>query len=180
MKWKTVLRRLFIVCAIIAIPLMGYFIFSDPFRIGSWKSIIRIDPGAPEGTSVPNVDFLPEINFAQLTSYSFFEGKGTAPENLQQLNGQMVQLKGYPLQPPRGDQVRNFKIVGDLLQCCFGGEPLINSVVKCEIEEGKSFPYKIAPHRIVGHFYMEEVRDEDGQLTSLFRMDVYDVQRLDK
>jgi len=177
-KWRTVLRRIFIVCAIIAIPVMGYLITLDVSRRGSWKSIIQIDPGAPPGTTIPNADFLPEINFAQLKTYRFFEGKGTAPEGLKQLDGQLVQLKGYPLQPLRGDKVRDFRIVGDLLQCCFGGEPLINSVVKCEIEQGKSFPYKISPHRIVGHFSMEEVRDEDGELVGLFKMKVYDVQRL--
>jgi len=179
-KWRTVLRRIFIACAIIAIPVMGYLIKLDPFAVGSWKSVVQLDPGAPPGTSVPNVDALPEINFAQLKSYRFFEGKGIAPQDLQQLNGQLVQIKGYPLQPLRGDNVRNFRLVGDLLQCCFGGEPLINSVVACKLEEGKFFSYKIAPHRVIGYFYMEEVRDDEGQLTGLFRMDVVDVQRVSK
>ncbi|MFH0963529.1 MAG: hypothetical protein V2A58_05910 [Planctomycetota bacterium] len=180
MHWRTVVRRIFIAAAILAIPLMAWKIAQNPFARGHWASIIEYDRGAPPGTEVRNIDQLPEINFALLKTYRFFEGKGVPPEELKALDGQMVQLKGYVLQPPRGDEVRDFRMVGDLLSCCFGGKPLVNAVVDCDLEEGKKFPYKIAAHRIVGEFKMREERDEDDEVIRIFHMRVYEVQRLKK
>lgn len=176
--WRDVIRRVFIVGAIIAIPVIGYKIWKDPYRLGHWKSIIKFQQGMGAGTQIPNPAALPEVNFSELKSYRFFKGKGVPPERLKALVGQRIQLKGYVVQPLRGDVVTDFHLVGDLLTCCFGGKPIINGVVECDLEEGKYFPYRVAAHRITGEFYMKPVRNKKGEVVELYKMRVYEVERL--
>ena len=176
--WRDLIRRVFIIFCLIAIPIIGYEIIRSPFRRGHWVSIVKLQKDAPAGTEIENVDALPEINFTELKNYRFYKGQGVPPQRLKDLEGQVVQLKGYVMQPLRGDMVKDFSLVGDLLTCCFGGKPLINAVVVCDLEEGKYFPYRIAAHRIIGRFYMKPERNDKGEVVKLYRMRVYDVQRL--
>ena len=175
--WSDLIRRIFIVFAIVAIPIIAYEIGKDPFRLGKWKSIIKLKKGAPPGTQMENPESYPEINFTELKDYRFFKGKGLPPERLKELEGKTVQLKGYVLQPLRGDVVEDFRLVGDVLTCCFGGKPLVNAIVECDLEEGKYFPYRIAPHRLIGTFHMDPVKNEQGEVVRLFRMRVFEIER---
>ena len=176
--WQDVVRRVFIVAAIVAIPIIGYKIWQSPYRRGQWKSIIKLQQGSGPGTTIANPAALPEVNYSELKSYRFFKGKGVPPQRLKALVGQRIQLKGYVVQPLRGDVVTDFRLVGDLLTCCFGGKPIITGVVECDLEEGKYFPYRIAAHRISGEFYMKPVRNKKGEVEKLYRMRVYEVERL--
>lgn len=74
-------------------------------------------------------------------------------EKAQELDGQQVFIKGY-VRPPSGKKKRlkNFIMVGDFGDCCFGGTPKITDVISVRINTQDTVDYSYGLRRIGGKF----------------------------
>ena len=69
------------------------------------------------------------------------------------LDGEKVFLKGYVRPGDKKNNLKNFILVGDFGDCCFGGNPKISEVVAIAItEEGKTVNHSYSLRRIGGTF----------------------------
>lgn len=77
----------------------------------------------------------------------------TFTKRSEELNGQKVFLKGY-VRPPSGKKtnLKNFILVGDFGDCCFGGNPDITDVVAIKIKSDDTVNYGYGLRRIGGTF----------------------------
>ena len=73
-------------------------------------------------------------------------------ENAAKLDGKQVFLKGYVRPGARKQKLKNFILVGDFGDCCFGGSPDITEVVAIDIKIDKTVNYSYALRRIAGTF----------------------------
>ena len=74
-------------------------------------------------------------------------------EKAQEFDGQKVFIKGY-VRPPSGKKKRlkNFIMVGDFGDCCFGGSPKITDVIAVRIKSDDTVNYSYGLRRIAGTF----------------------------
>lgn len=102
-------------------------------------------------TEVP--DGYRRISFAELKPSSRGIDKNGYPERVEDFDGQKVFIKGY-VRPPSGKQygLKNFIMVGDFGDCCFGGDPAITDVVAIKIKSDDTVNYGYGLRRIGGTF----------------------------
>ncbi len=74
-------------------------------------------------------------------------------EKAQELDGKKVFLKGYVRPGLKKTKLKDFILVGDFGDCCFGGNPKITEVVAIHIvDDEKTVDYGFALRRIAGVF----------------------------
>lgn len=102
-------------------------------------------------TEVP--DGYRRISFAELKPSSRSKDPNRFPDRAKDLDGKKVFLKGY-VRPPSGKQygLKNFIMVGDFGDCCFGGDPAITDVVAIKIQTDDTVNYGYGLRRIGGTF----------------------------
>lgn len=114
-------------------------------------------------TEVP--DGYRRISFAELKPSSRGIDKNGYPDRVEEFDGQRVFIKGY-VRPPSGKQyaLKNFIMVGDFGDCCFGGDPAITDVVAVKIKCDDTVNYGYGLRRIGGTFKLNPkttVSDEE-------------------
>jgi len=73
-------------------------------------------------------------------------------EKSETLDGQKVFLKGYTRPSDRKYNLKDFILVGDWGDCCFGGNPKITEVVAINIKTDDRVDYSLATRKIGGVF----------------------------
>lgn len=93
------------------------------------------------------------ISFAELKPSSRAADPNRYPDRAEDFDGAKVFLKGY-VRPPSGKQygLKNFIMVGDFGDCCFGGDPAITDVVAVKIKCDDTVNYGYGLRRIGGTF----------------------------
>jgi len=102
-------------------------------------------------TEVP--DGYRRISFAELKPSSRGTDVNGYPNRAEDLDGKKVFIKGY-VRPPSGKQygLKNFIMVGDFGDCCFGGDPAITDVVAVKIQIDDTVNYGYGVRKIGGTF----------------------------
>lgn len=82
----------------------------------------------------------------------------------QELDGKKVFLKGY-VRPPSGKKtgLKNFIMVGDFGDCCFGGDVAITDVVAVKIQTDDTVNYGYGLRRIGGTFKLNPNKIPGGE-----------------
>ena len=119
-----------------------------------------------------------KLSWKTLGDFEYHEGM-TLPKHLTELEGKKVAVAGYMVALGQYEDIHEFVLVESQWSCCFGIPPDINQVIVVTIpidEEGLdlvAFPLVITGTFEVGEAY------EDGYVTSLYRLDVHDVQEME-
>ena len=87
-------------------------------------------------------------------------------EKAKELDGERVFLKGYVRPGVKKKNLKDFILVGDFGDCCFGGNPKITEVVAIHIvDDDKTVNYGFALRRIAGVFRLnpnsKSIREKD-------------------
>ena len=118
-------------------------------------------------TEVP--DGYRRISFAELKP-SRTSAKGP-PERSQEFDGQKVFIKGY-VRPPSGKKygLKNFIMVGDFGDCCFGGDPALTDVVAVKIQTDDTVNYGYGYRRIGGTFRLNpnQVQSDEKEIPRVY------------
>lgn len=104
---------------------------------------------------------------------------GSVPEDVKQLHGATIQLRGYMIPLDQARRITRFALVPDLFACCFGQPPGLQHtiVVKCPAGSAVSyFPDEIV---VTGTLSVGE-KVEDGFVVSLFEMTASSVKPVEK
>jgi hypothetical protein len=160
---------------------------SDPAPISDEATGETLDePGASDAVVLEG-GFLPDeiedryewIEFGFLTSFEYpdlveLDAQETPPElpaDILELDGVLIAIEGFmnPLSFDR-EGVKQFALVNDPLNCCFGATPQLNHWIDVTLPEGeRTAYYSLDPVAVYGHLEVGEVF-EDGFVVSLFRM----------
>jgi hypothetical protein len=90
---------------------------------------------------------------------------------IESLDGQPVRLRGYILPSFQQTGIRQFVLVRDNLECCFGPGAAIYDCVVVDMRPGKSTSYTVRPVTVSGTFAVRELLDPDGKHLAIYHLD---------
>jgi hypothetical protein len=97
-------------------------------------------------------------------SYSMLRDNTKTPlpfsEKAEELDGKKVFLKGYVRPSDKKTKLKNFILVGDFGECCFGGNPKPTEIVAINILSEDTVNYSFALRRIGGVFRLNRNRKQ--------------------
>jgi hypothetical protein len=94
------------------------------------------------------------IGYAQLQPDETQPGQIVPPAALE-LEGKRVFIKGYVYPGQRKDGIREFLLVRDQGDCCFGGNPKITERILVKLESPLELTYQPRLHKLGGTFHVE-------------------------
>ncbi len=74
----------------------------------------------------------------------------------EELDGKRVFIKGYVRPSDRKTNLKDFILVGDFGQCCFGGNPKINEVIAVTFSTDDRIDYSLRRRHIGGTFHLNK------------------------
>jgi len=82
-----------------------------------------------------------------------------------------IRIRGYiyPTMNKRG--LKQFVLVRDNLECCFGPGAALFDCILVYMKEGKTAEFSIRPVAVEGKFSYEEFPDYDGTVRAIYRLD---------
>ena len=86
----------------------------------------------------------------------------SVPDSARDLDGQLILLKGYMYPGKQQHGIRQFLLVRDQGDCCFGGNPKINDRVLVHLKDEKGLGFSSRQKKIAGRFILRPTAGQDG------------------
>src|SRR2546423_8602727 len=116
-----------------------------------------------------------KVDLKSLGFFNFDAHNGSineVPAQFRKLDGQRVELEGFMYDPSRAVRVNNFQFVYNVSKCCFNGPPLVQERVFAHTAPGKSIPFTSAYVQLIGTLHVKVEKNEVGDVSSVYTMDV--------
>lgn len=91
-------------------------------------------------------------------------------DQIRQLDGQQVKLRGYIRPSFKQRDLKNFIFVRDDKECCFGPGAALFDCVVVKLAKGKETDYTVRPVAVTGKFMLKEYQGPDGNVWAIYRM----------
>jgi hypothetical protein len=123
-------------------------------------------------------DFL-DVDMQAMSNFNFDQARGRdddIPRPYRDLDGKRVRLFGEMVMPSTaGGFVDQFQLCYSIQNCCFGGPPRVQHFVYAKVLPGRSVAYTQGLVNVTGTLHVG-VERADGQVSSVYRMDVEKVE----
>ncbi|HVC93928.1 MAG TPA: DUF3299 domain-containing protein [Pirellulales bacterium] len=140
-------------------------LLSALFLVGglTWQAYDHLTE-VPEGYRRINYDLL------QPTAEAPYQ---VPPEQAQEFDGQKVFIKGYVYQPDKGEitGIKQFILVRDKGDCCFGGNPKITDMIMVRLKGKLEAKFDMRVRRIGGTMHVESDRGMHGLGGVVYQLD---------
>ena len=119
-----------------------------------------------------------DVDLKSLGYFPFDAAKddiSNVPSRWRELDGKRVALQGEMFDPDSaGDKISSFQLVYSIQKCCFNGPPRVQERVFASVPKGtvRYYPQVV---RVVGTLHVTAKRDEVGQISKLYELDVESV-----
>jgi hypothetical protein len=90
---------------------------------------------------------------------------------IEELFGRTVRIRGYILPTFQQSGIRNFVLVRDNMECCFGPGAAIYDCIVVDMTAGQSVDYTTRPVAVEGVFGIKELLDFDGITRAIYHLD---------
>lgn len=107
-----------------------------------------------------------------------FEMKKGAPfkrkmltKKIEELNKKPIKIRGYILPSFQQNGIKQFVLVRDNMECCFGPGAALYDCILVEMIAGKSTSFTVRPVSVTGKFTVSEFKDPDGKHLAIYRLD---------
>lgn len=87
------------------------------------------------------------------------------------LDGKPVRIRGYILPSFYRTGIKQFVLVRDNLECCFGPGALLHDCVLVEMQGDATATFTVRPVSAEGVFSIREVKGPDGQHLAIYHLD---------
>jgi hypothetical protein len=96
-------------------------------------------------------------------------------DKIEQLEGQTIKISGWilPASVYQEKGIRQFVLVRDNQECCFGPGAALFDCVLVEMVNGKSANFSTRPVNVEGTFSVDEILGPDGKHLAIYRLDSY-------
>jgi hypothetical protein len=91
-------------------------------------------------------------------------------KEIEALGGQRIRIRGYILPTPQRSGIKQFVLVRDNQECCFGPGAALYDCILVELKPGKSAEYSIRPVAVDGTFNIREFV-LGGKHMAIYQMD---------
>jgi len=90
---------------------------------------------------------------------------------VKKIDGKPIRIRGYILPSFQQTGIKQFVLVRDNLECCFGPGAALYDCIMVELEEGVTTDYTVRPVSVEGVFTVKEVLGPDGDHLAIYRLD---------
>jgi hypothetical protein len=91
-------------------------------------------------------------------------------ESVEAMNGKKIRIRGYILPTPQQHGIRQFVLVRDNQECCFGPGAALYDCILVEMKPGNTADFTIRPIAVEGIFNIREFV-VDGKHLAIYQMD---------
>jgi hypothetical protein len=93
------------------------------------------------------------------------------PEAIAQLAGQRIRIRGFILPTPQKRGIKQFVLVRDNQECCFGPGAALYDCILVEMQPGQTAEFSIRPVAVEGTFDIQEILGPDGKHLAIYHLD---------
>ncbi|MEM9351382.1 MAG: DUF3299 domain-containing protein [Planctomycetota bacterium] len=90
--------------------------------------------------------------------------------------GQDIRIRGYIYPTLKQKGIKQFVLVRDNLECCFGPGAALYDCILVTMVDGETAEYSIRPVAVEGNFRYEEMLGPDGTHLAIYQMDAVSVR----
>ena len=128
------------------------------------------EPAAEAKSSLPTKDLtFDDIKF-DIEKDGRFERSMITPK-IDDLFGRSIRIRGYILPTFQQSGIRNFVLVRDNLECCFGPGAALFDCIVVDMVPGATTDYTTRPVTVEGTFRFKELLDFDGVVRAIYHLD---------
>jgi hypothetical protein len=95
---------------------------------------------------------------------------------VKKLDGTPIRIRGYILPSFQQSGIKQFVLVRDNMQCCFGPGAALHDCILVEMTGGATADFTIRPISVTGTFSIHEVLGPDGTPLAIYRLDGNEVK----
>ena len=93
------------------------------------------------------------------------------PESIEAMAGQRIRIRGFILPTPQKRGIREFVLVRDNQECCFGQGAALYDCILVKMQGEKTAEFSIRPVAVEGIFDIREFRLPDGTHLAIYHLD---------
>jgi hypothetical protein len=98
-----------------------------------------------------------------------FDRSLLTPE-IEALAGRRIRIRGYILPTAQKRGIKQFVLVRDNQECCFGPGAALYDCMLIKMQPGKTAEFSIRPVAVTGKFEIQEFKGPDGRHLAIFQM----------
>jgi len=140
----------------------------EPLKLGA-VSEQDSTPSAPS-QSIPTVDSTFDDLKFDMEKTDHFDRSRLTPQ-IEKLFGKKIRIRGYIYPTLRKRGLKQFVLVRDNLECCFGPGAALYDCILIRMQPDKTAEYTIRPVAVEGVFRFEEFLGPDGKHLAIFCLD---------
>jgi hypothetical protein len=169
--------RLFVAALAVSIPLSSGCDNASPGASLSGTPPSVEDKGSLDTTpvvAVPKVEAIVDSSFDDIK----FEMEKTNPferslltPKIEDLFGRRIRIRGFMLPTMKKRGLKEFVLVRDNLECCFGPGAALFDCIFVHMNEGQTAEFSIRPIAVEGTFSLDEFIGPDGAHLAIYRLD---------
>ncbi len=148
--------------------LVTHFVLFVVAFLGGWQPILAVQLGARR-SGVEDVTF-DDLKLELKKDEPFVPQKLTS--RVKELHGKVIRIRGWILPSSVFQQrgIKNFVLVRDNMECCFGPGAALHDSILVEMEEGKTADFTTRPVIVEGLFEHREFKYPDGKHFAIYYM----------
>jgi hypothetical protein len=90
---------------------------------------------------------------------------------IESMFGQRIRIRGFILPTAQKSGLREFVLVRDNQECCFGAGAALYDCIYVEMQPGQTAEYSIRPVAVEGTFGLKEIVGPDGRHLAIYHLD---------
>ncbi|PQO44594.1 hypothetical protein C5Y93_19080 [Blastopirellula marina] len=91
------------------------------------------------------------------------------PQPIENLSGQKIRIGGYMLPSFQNRDIKQFVLVRDNMECCFGPGAALYDCILVEMD-GRGVDFTVRPVTVEGEFTVKEYKDGDGKHLAIYHL----------
>ena len=92
-------------------------------------------------------------------------------DDIEEMFGKRIRIRGYMFPTLRKRGLRQFVLVRDNMECCFGPGAALFDCILVYMKPGQTAEYSVRPVAVDGEFKFEKFRDPEGVVRAIYRLD---------
>jgi hypothetical protein len=151
------------------IPVVGALLFQVAF---SSLPAIGADAEPARPKAVPGA--VKEVTFDEI-KLGLMKGDPYTPaaltEKVKNLDGKNIRIRGYILPSFQQNDIKQFILVRDNMECCFGPGALLHDCIVVEMLPPATTSFTVRPVSVEGNFTIREFKGPDGTYLAIYHLD---------
>lgn len=90
---------------------------------------------------------------------------------IEQMFGRRIRIRGFILPTAQQSGIRQFVLVRDNQECCFGPGAALYDCIFVEMQKGRTAEYSIRPVTVEGTFGFKEIIGPDGRHLAIYHLE---------